>query len=88
MWTPGFRVFDRRLRRVNVRLRNGVRTDSLRRRRSVTTAEGFDAMIRPRSLFAALLSLYGLAAKPGPRVRPGPIQIGARSGGLTYASRR
>ncbi|HEV2082482.1 MAG TPA: hypothetical protein VGR32_08500 [Brevundimonas sp.] len=45
-------------------------------------------MIRPRSLFAALLSLYGLAAKPGPRARPGPIQIGARSGGLTYASRR
>ena len=45
-------------------------------------------MIRPRSLFAALLSLYGLAAKPGPRVRPGPIQIGSRSAGLTLAPRR
>lgn len=45
-------------------------------------------MIRPRSLFAAFLALYGLAAKPGPRARPGPIQIGARSASLTFAPRR
>lgn len=44
-------------------------------------------MISPRSLFAAFLSLYGLAARPGPRVRPGPIQIGVRPVGLKLARR-
>lgn len=45
-------------------------------------------MIRPRSLFAAFLALYGLAAKPGPRARPGPVQIGTRPVGLRVASGR
>lgn len=44
-------------------------------------------MIRPRSLFAAFLALYGLAAAPGPRIRRGPVQIGARAGGLKPVSR-
>jgi hypothetical protein len=37
-------------------------------------------MIRPRSLFDALLSLYGFARGPGRRSRPEPVQIGARAG--------
>lgn len=45
-------------------------------------------MTRPRSLFAAFLSLYGLSGSPGARSRPGPIQIGVRPGGLTFAPRR
>ncbi len=36
-------------------------------------------MIRPRSLFAALLSLYGFALSSGRRTRQAPIQIGARA---------
>jgi hypothetical protein len=57
------------------------------RRRSAATAERFDAMIRTRSLFAAFLSLYGLAAKPGPRMKPAPVQIGVRPVGLRLARR-
>lgn len=37
-------------------------------------------MIRPRSLFAALLSLYGFALGSGRRTRQAPMQIGARAG--------
>lgn len=44
-------------------------------------------MIRTRSLFAAFLSLYGLAAKPGLRMGPAPIQIGVRPVGLRLARR-
>lgn len=45
-------------------------------------------MTRPRSLFSAFLSLYGLAMSPGPRARPGPIQIGERRQNLTLVPRR
>jgi hypothetical protein len=55
-------------------------TDSLMRRRSVPTSERYEAMIRPRSLFDALLSLYGFARESGRRGRPEPVQIGARAG--------